>query len=127
MLIATMLYLLFSGSGASMMLDGIDHMKDNIKSGIAEESARKAALDIVDRLEDATKDYTDADSDDEKELLKLIQQYETTTEELKTNMDASYQQRIKYQQEMLVLRFELKNKLSREQWEKVFSKGTSTK
>ena len=28
---------------------------------------------------------------------------------------------------MLVLRFELKNKLNRGQWEKVFSKDTSTK
>ena len=91
-----------------MMLDGIDQMKDNIKSEIVDESARKAALDIVEKLEDTTKDYAKADSDDEKELLKLIQQYETTTAELQTNMDASYQQRIQYQQEMLVLRFELK-------------------
>ena len=127
MLIATLLTLLFLGSGANMMLDGIDHMKDNIKSEIVDESARKAALDVVDRLEDTAKDYADADSDDEKELLRLIQQYETTTEELKNNMDASFKQRIQYQQEMLVLRFELKNKLNREQWERVFSKDTSTK
>lgn len=127
MLIATLLTLLFLGSNANMMLDGIDQMKDNIKSEIVDESARKAALDIVDRLEDTSKDYADADSDDENELLRLIQQYETTTEELKNNMDASFKQRIQYQQEMLVLRFELKNKLSREQWAKVFSKDTSTK
>ena len=127
MLIATMIALLFLGSGANMMLDGIDQMKDNVKSEIVDESARKAALDVVDRLEDTAKDYADADSDDENELLRLIQQYETTTEELKNNMDASFKQRIQYQQEMLVLRFELKNKLSREQWAKVFSKDTSTK
>ena len=127
MLIATLLTLLFLGSNANMMLDGIDQMKDNIKSEIVDESARKAALDVVDRLEDTAKDYADADSDDEKELLRLIQQYETTTEELKNNMDASFKQRIQYQQEMLVLRFELKNKLNREQWERVFSKDTSTK
>ena len=127
MLIATLLTLLFLGSNANMMLDGIDQMKDNIKSEIVDESARKAALDVVDRLEDTAKDYADADSDDEKELLRLIQQYETTTEELKNNMDASFKQRIQYQQEILVLRFELKNKLNREQWERVFSKDTSTK
>lgn len=126
MLIATLVALLFLGSGANMMLDGIDQMKDNIKSEIVDESARKAALDIVDRLEDTTKDYADADSDDEKELLKLIQRYETTTEELKNNMDASYQQRVQYQQEMLVLRFELRDKLNREQWVKVFSKSNIT-
>lgn len=127
MLIATLLALLFLGSGANMMLDGIDQTKDNIKAAIVEESTRKAALDIVDKLEDTAKDYAKADSEDEKELLKLIQQYETTTAELQNNLDASFQQRIQYQQEMLALRFELKDKLSREQWDKVFSSNVSDK
>lgn len=127
MLIATLIALLFLGSGANMMLDGIDQTKDNIKAAIVEESTRKAALDIVDKLEDTAKDYAKADSDDEKELLKLIQQYETTTAELQNNLDASFQQRIQYQQEMLALRFELKDKLSREQWDKVFSSNVSDK
>lgn len=127
MLIATLIALLFLGSGANMMLDGIDQTKDNIKAAIVEESTRKAALDIVDKLEDTAKDYAKADSEDEKELLKLIQQYETTTAELQNNLDASFQQRIQYQQEMLALRFELKDKLSREQWDKVFSSNVSDK
>jgi len=127
MLIATLIALLFLGSGANMMLDGIDQTKDNIKAAIVEESTRKAALDIVDKLEDTAKDYAKADSEDEKELLKLIQQYETTTAELQNNLDASFQQRIQYQQEMLALRFELKDKLSREQWGKVFSSNMSDK
>ncbi len=127
MLIATLIALLFLGSGASMMLDGIDQMQDNIKAEISDENTRKAALAIVDKLEDTTKDYAKADGDDEKELLKLIQQYETTTADLQKNMDASYDKRIQYQQEMLALRFELKDKLKREQWEKVFSEGKSEK
>ena len=127
MLIATLIALLFLGSGANMMLDGIDQMKDNIKDTVVDESARKSALDVVEKLEDTAKDYAEADSDDENELLKLIQQYETTTAELQKNMDASYQQRIQYQQEMLALRFELKHKLSREQWDKVFAEDKSAK
>ena len=125
MLIATLTALLFLGSGANMMLDGIDQMKDNIKDAIVEQSARKAALDVVGKLEDTAKDYAKADSDDEKELLKLIQRYETTTADLQENMDASFDRRIQYQQEMLALRFELKDKLTREQWSKVFTKDRS--
>jgi len=127
MLMATLIYLLFLGSSANLMLEGIDQMKDNIKSEIVDEGARKAALDVVERLEDTSKDYAEADSDDEEELLKLIQQYETSTAELQNNMDASYQQRIQYQQEMLALRFELKDTLSSEQWSKVFSKEKPAK
>lgn len=127
MLIATLVALLFLGSGANMMLDGIDQMKDNIKASIIDDSSRKAALNVVEKLEDTAKDYADADSDDEKELLKLIQQYATTTAELQKNMDASYDRRIQYQQETLALRFELKDKLSHEQWDKVFSEDKAAK
>lgn len=127
MLMATLIYLLFLGSSANLMLDGIDQMKDNIKSEIVDEGARKAALGVVERLEDTSKDYAEADSDDEEELLKLIQQYETTTAELQKNMDASYDRRIQYQKEMLSLRFELKDTLSGEQWSKVFSKEKPAK
>ena len=122
MLVATLIALLFLGSGAGLMLDGIDEMEDNIKSQIQNEDTRKAALAIVDRMEDTTKDYADADSDGEKDLLKLIQRYETTTAELQSSLDASYDQRVQYQQKMLALRFELKNTMSREQWDKVFQK-----
>ena len=127
MLIATLTALLFLGSGANMMLDGIDQMKDNIKDTIVEESTRKAALDVVEKLEDTANDYAEADSDGEDELLQLIQRYETTTADLQKNMDASFDSRIQYQQEMLAIRFELKDKLSREQWDKVFSGNVSDK
>jgi len=127
MLIATLIVLLFLGSGANMMLDGIDQTKGNVKSEIIDESVREAALDVVKKLEDTVKDYAKADGKDEKELIKLIQDYGSSTAVLKANMDASYQQRIQFQKEMIALRFELKDKLSREQWEKVFSKDTSTK
>ena len=123
MLIATLIALLFLGSGASAMLDGIDQMHDNIKSQVADDSTREAALEIVGRLEDTAKGYADADSDSEKELLKLIQRYETTTAELQTHLGAAYEKRIQYQQEMLALRFKLKDQLTREQWEKIFPKN----
>ncbi len=127
MLIATLLALLFLGSGANMMLDGIDQTRDNIKSEIVDESARNAALDVVKSLEDTAKDYAKADGDDEKALLKLIQDFDSTSADLKANMDASFQQRLAYQKEMIALRFELKDKLSRDQWVKVFPEGKATK
>jgi|GEM_PF-2157311 len=121
MLIATLMALLFLGSGAGQMMDGIDQMHDSIKSEIADEDTRKAALGIADRMKDSTKNFADIDADGENELLELIQQYETTTADLQKHLDAAYQQRINYQQAMLALRFELKDGLSREQWNKVFA------
>ena len=120
MLIATIITLLFLGSGAGLMLDGVDQIHNNINSQIVDEGTRKAALDIVEMMEDTTKYYADADGDAEQQLLKLMQQYETTTAQLQNNLDATYKQRIQYQQQMLAMRFDLKDKLTREQWDKVF-------
>ena len=120
MLIATILTLLFLGSGASLMADGIDQMHDNVKDRIVDDGTRQAALEIVDSMKETTKNYQDADDKGEKELLKLIQRYQTTTAELQNQLDSSYDQRIQYQQQMLALRFQLKDKLSREQWDQVF-------
>ena len=126
MLIATIIALLFLGSSAGLMLDGIDQMHDNIKSEIVDDGTRKAALEVVDKMEDTTKDFAGTDGDGEKELLKLIQRYETTTAELQSHLDAAYQQRIQYQQQMLTMRFDLKDTLSREQWDRVFVQPGST-
>ena len=123
MLIATLITLLFLGSGASLMADGIDQIRDNIKDQIVDDSTRKAALDIVDQMKDTTKDYENTDNDGEKELLKLIQRYETTTAELQSHLNASYDQRVRYQQQMLALRFEFRDRLSQEQWDRVFDQG----
>jgi hypothetical protein len=120
MLIATMIALLYLGSGAGLMMEGVDQTHDRIKSEIADDDTRKAALAIVDRMEDTTKEFADIDADSEKGLRELIHRYETTTADLQTHLDATYQQRISYQQAMLSLRFELKDGLSREQWESVF-------
>ena len=51
MLISALVTLLLLGSGAGLMLDGIGQMHVNIKSEIVDDDSRKAALEIVDRLE----------------------------------------------------------------------------
>ena len=79
------------------------------------------ALDVVGKMKDTAKDYADADTDDEKDLLKLIQQYDSATADIQKNMDASYQKRVEYQEKMMVLRTQLKSKLGRDDWGKAFS------
>jgi hypothetical protein len=125
MLIATLIALLFMGSGANMMLDGIDQLKDNLKAERSDDVNRNAklnaALDVVDRLEDTSKDYAKADSKDEKVLIKLIEQYDIQASELHKQMEASYQKRLEYQKQMMALRAELKGSISRDEWNKAFS------
>jgi len=125
MLIATLIALLFMGSGADFMLDAIGQMEDNLKAERGDDVNRNvrlnSALYVVNRMEDIAKDYAKADAGQEKSLIKLIQQYDTAAVDIKNNMDASSQSRVEYQQHILVLRTELINKLGREDWSKMFS------
>jgi len=125
MLIATLIALLFMGSGANFMLDAIDQMEDNLKSERGDDIERNvrlnAALYVVNRMEDTAKGYAKTDAGQEKALIKLIQKYDTASADIKNNMGASSQSRVEYQQHILVLRTELKNKLGREDWSTMFS------
>lgn len=122
MVMTTLITLLFLGSGAGLMIDRIDQTRASIEAEVGDASARKAALGIVERAEDTSKDYAKADSEHEQQLLELIWRHETTADELQQHLGAAYEKRIHYQQQMLALRFELKDQLTREQWEKIFSK-----
>ena len=125
MLIATILAILFLGSGANFMQEDLDQLEDSIKAEMSDDVVRNArlnvALDVVDKMEDKVKDYADADKDDEKALLKLIQQYESSIVDIQANMDISYNKRIEYQQHMLAFHHELKDKLSHDEWSRMFS------
>ena len=125
MLIATLIALLFLGSDANFMLEDLDQLEDKIKAEMSDDVTRNArlntALDVVDKMEDTADDYADADKDDEKALLKLIQQYDSSIVDIQANMDISYSRRIEYQQHMLAFHHELKDRLIRDEWSRMFS------
>ena len=125
MIIATIMAIMYLSSGAYFMLEDLDHLEDMIKAEMGDDVNRNAilnsALDVVDKMEDTTGDYADADKDDEKALLKLIQQYDSSVIDIQTTMDISYGRRIEYQQHMLAFHHELKAKFNRDDWNKLFA------
>ena len=127
MLIATLIILLSGGSGANFMLEDIDQLLDRIKVEFSDDLTKNARLnaarEVVGDMKDTAEDHADFDTDQEKELIKLIQQYDSTAIDIQGNMDISYQRRVEYQQHMLTMHRELKGKLSRDDWSKLFSDG----
>ena len=125
MLIATIIALMFMGSGANFMLADLDQLEEMIKAEMSDDVNRNAvlnsSLDLVDKMEDIAEDYDDADKDDEKALLTLIQQYDSSVTDIQANMDISYIRRIEYQQHMLAMHHKLKARFNREQWNQLFS------
>ncbi len=125
MIIATIMAIMYLSSGANFMLADLDQLEDMIKAEMSDDVNRNAilnsALDVVDKMEDVAEDYDDADKDDEKALLKLIQQYDSSITDIQANMDISYSRRIEYQQHMLAMHHELKAEFNREEWNQLFA------
>ena len=117
--------IMYLSSGANFMLADLDQLEDMIKAEMSDDVNRNAilnsALDVVDKMEDVAEDYDDADKDDEKALLKLIQQYDSSITDIQANMDISYSRRIEYQQHMLAMHHELKAEFNREEWNQLFA------
>lgn len=124
MIIATIMAIMYLSSGANFMLADLDQLEDMIKAEMSDDVNRNAvlnsALEVVDKMEDIAGDYDDADKDDEKELLTLIQQYDSSVTDIQANMDISYNRRIEYQQHLLAMHHVLKAKFDREQWNQLF-------
>ena len=125
MIIGTIMMIMYLSSGAYFMLDDLDHLEDMIKAEMGDDVNRNAtlnsALDVVDKMEDVTEDYADADKDDEKALFTLIQQYDSSVIDIQATMDITYSRRIEYQQHMLAFHHELKSKFNREEWNQLFA------
>ena len=125
MIIATIMAIMYLSSGANFMLADLDQLEDMTKAEMSDDVNRNAilnsALDVVDKMEDVAEDYDDADKDDEKALLKLIQQYDSSITDIQANMDISYSRRIEYQQHMLAMHHELKAEFNREEWNQLFA------
>jgi hypothetical protein len=129
MLIATLIVLLSAGSGANFMLEDIDKLLDRIRVEFSDDLTKNARLnaarEVVGNMKDTAEDHADFDTDQEKELIKLIQQYDSTAIDIQGNMDISYQRRVAYQQSMLTFHRELKGKLSSDDWSGLFSANKS--
>jgi hypothetical protein len=129
MLIATLIILLSGGSGANFMLEDIDQLLDRIRVEFSDDLTKNARLnaarEVVGDMKDTAKDHADFDTDQEKELIKLIQQYDSTAIDIQGNMDISYQMRVAYQQSMLAMHKVLKGKLSSDDWSGLFSADKS--
>ena len=125
MIIGTIMAIMYLTSGANFMLAYLDDMEDMIEAEMSDDVNRNAvlnsALDVVDKMEDVTDDYDDADKDDEKALHTLIQQYDSSVIDIQTTIDISYGRRIEYQQHMLAFHHELKSKFNREEWNQLFA------
>jgi hypothetical protein len=120
MLIALFTILLLGGSSTGM-LDHIADTQDTVKVVMQKDDRRKEALSTVKAMKKRTNAHNKMVKRASKDLNQTLSSDEGTDADIDTIWDAYFSQRAAYNQDMLDLRYQLKDQMTREEWQQVFA------
>ncbi len=113
--------ILFLGGSTTGMLNYIGDTQDNVKVVMEKDDRRKEALGTLKALKKRAKAYNKMVKRASKDLSKELSSDETDYAEIDAVWDEYFAQRATYNNEMLDLRGQLKDQLTREEWQQVFA------
>ena len=120
MLIALFTILLLGGSSTGM-LDFIADSQDTVKVVMEKDDRRKEALGTLKAMKKQTNARNKMVKRASKDMSKTLSSDEVTEANFDVVWDAYFSQRAAYDQEMLDLRYQLKDQMTREEWQQVFA------
>ena len=112
--------ILFLGSSSTGMLDYIAETQDTIKIVMPKDDRRNEVLGIVKALKKRTNAHNKMVKRASKDLNNTLSSDQVADADIETIWDAYFSQRAVYNQDMLDLRFQLKDQMTREEWQQVF-------
>ena len=120
MLIALFTILLLGGS-LTGMLDFIVDAQDTVKVVMEKDDRRKEVLATLKETKKRTEAHNKMVKGASKDLNAILSSDEVTDADIDTVWDAYFAQRAAYNQDMLDLRYQLKDQMTREEWQQVFA------
>ena len=120
MLIALFTILILGGSNTGV-LDFIADTQDTVKVVMEKDDRRKEALSTLKAIKKRTQAYNKSVKSSSKDMNNTLMSDDGTDADIDTIWDAYFAQRAAYNQDMLDLRFQLKDQMTREEWQEVFS------
>ena len=120
MLIALFTILLLGGSSTGM-LDYIADTQDTVKVVMEKDDRRKEALGTLKTMQKRTDTHNKMVKGASKDISEILSDDEVTDADIDTIWNSYFEQRATYNQDMLDLRFELKDQMTREEWQQVFA------
>ena len=120
MLIALFTILLLGGS-ATGMLDFIADSQDTVKVVMEKDDRRKEVLATLKETKKRTDAYNKMVKGASKDLSKSMSGDEVTEADVDAIWQAYFASRADYNRDMLDLRFQLKDQMTREEWQQVFA------
>ena len=119
MLIALLTILILGGS-SSVFLDYIADSKDAIKTVMIKDRVQKEALDILNTMKKRSNSHNKEIRKTIKEFGKHLEGRDDNAAEIAAIGDRHFENIVLYNSDILDLRFELKEHVSREEWAQIF-------
>jgi hypothetical protein len=120
MLIALFTILILGGSNTGM-LDFIAETQDTVKVVMEKDDRRKEALNTLKAMEKRTNGHHKMVNSASKDINRTLSNYQATDADIDTVWEGYFTERADYNRDMLDLRFQLKEQMTREEWQKVFA------
>jgi hypothetical protein len=122
MIAATILaiYLLLGGGGLFGNLMS-EYVEDPMEASIAEEDRREVALDKLDDLQDAIKDFNKAVSKDIKQFHKLVENYDSKPEDFDQMFSGVFERRKQEVENFWQLRKDMLAHVEADEWQAIIS------
>ena len=121
MLIALLTLYLLGSSGTLPLVAALDQVKESVEKDLAAGPRRTELRDIIERAEHTTRDAMEKRKTSLRDLLSLVHKYDAQDGDVQAKLKQLRAETGAYQQQMIRDRFELKGKMSREEWAKVFA------
>lgn len=122
MLIALMTILFLGGGAAPGFMDYIADSRDQVKDVMEKGEQRDQALDTLKSMKERAKEFNKQGKRTAKDLGKLLETGGASEQEINAIWSAHFDNYDKFNNDMLDLRFELKDSVSRDEWVQVFPK-----
>ena len=113
--------ILFLGGSSTGMLDFIADSQDTVKVVMEKDDRRKEVLATLKETKKRTEAHNKMVKSTSKDMNKILSSDEVTDADVNTIWDGYFAQRAAYNQDILDLRFQLKDQMTREEWQQVFA------
>jgi hypothetical protein len=112
--------ILLLGGGSAGILDYIADSKNNVKQVMPKGDEQKEALATLKTVKKRTQAHNKQIKKTFKGLTKEFEVHDASGDDINRMWSEFYSERKLYDSDMLDLRFELKEHISRDEWEKIF-------
>lgn len=121
-MIAALIAILFLGGGIEdAVLDDVQYMRGTVKEVVSDDERRADARATLNEMKKLTKAHSKSNQKTFKSLLGVMGEMGAESETVAALWEDYYQAVDSYNERMIDLRFELRDTLTREEWEQMFA------